>query len=185
MVPNSSTVPPLPSIESQHGRVSAANAISVTWKAARQAAATCKPATSRRRCLPPAALRLCKDPPMPQCLAGRSRASQAQGKMKVTVLHGKRTARLEVPATTTLTELAEGLAERFSLPDPSLLKFRLQEGQPSLRVRDYPEATLESAGAELVGLMWKCAHARALCACSCAGCSWGAAAAPLLAALGR
>ena len=73
--------------------------------------------------------------------------------MKVTVLYGKRTARLEVPATTTLTELAEGLAERFSLPDPSVLKFRLQEGQPSLQVRDYPEATLESAGAELVGLM--------------------------------
>ncbi|PRW44599.1 hypothetical protein C2E21_6703 [Chlorella sorokiniana] len=66
--------------------------------------------------------------------------------MKVTVLYGKRVARLELPSSTSLTELAEGLAERFSLPDPAALKFKLQEGQPSLRVRDYPEATLESAG---------------------------------------
>lgn len=67
--------------------------------------------------------------------------------MKFTVLYGKREARLELRPSTTLSELAAGLAERFSLPDPAALKFRLQEGQPSLRVRDYPTATLESAGA--------------------------------------
>ena len=68
--------------------------------------------------------------------------------MKFTVLYGKRVARLELPPTVTLTELSEGLAERFNLQDPTALKFRLQEGQPSVRVRDYPDATLESAGAE-------------------------------------
>ncbi|KAI7846258.1 hypothetical protein COHA_000238 [Chlorella ohadii] len=66
--------------------------------------------------------------------------------MKFTVLYGKRVARLELPPTVTLTELSEGLAERFNLQDPTALKFRLQEGQPSVRVRDYPDATLESAG---------------------------------------
>ncbi len=68
--------------------------------------------------------------------------------MKFTVLYGKRVARLELPPTVTLTELSEGLAERFNLQDPTALKFRLQEGQPSVPVRDYPDATLESAGAE-------------------------------------
>ncbi|KAL4427785.1 hypothetical protein ABPG75_001874 [Micractinium tetrahymenae] len=65
---------------------------------------------------------------------------------KFTVIYGKRAARLELPPTATLAALAEELAARFAVAQPLAIKLKLPEAESSLRVRDYPAATLESAG---------------------------------------
>lgn len=72
------------------------------------------------------------------------------GVIKFSVLHGKRAAVIEMPSSATVGALAAELATRFKLDHPTAIKFKLPDSDASLRVQDYPDATLESSG----GCLW-------------------------------
>lgn len=66
--------------------------------------------------------------------------------IKFTVVYDKSIARLELPPTATLAALAELLADRFSEAQPKAIELKLPDADASLRLLDFPEATLDSAG---------------------------------------
>lgn len=66
--------------------------------------------------------------------------------IKFTVVYDKSVACLELPPTATLAALAELLADRFSEAQPKAIELKLPDADASLRLLDFPEATLDSAG---------------------------------------
>lgn len=68
--------------------------------------------------------------------------------IKFTVVYDKSVARLELPPTATLAALAELLADRFSEAQPKAIELKLPDAEASLRLLDFPEATLDSAGGD-------------------------------------